>query len=125
MISAHGCERPEPLGRIRGKVTFQDAPVTEGLIVFSNAKKGVFMTAALNKDGTYVVTSAAGKGLPLGHYQVMITPPIDEPKLGPNFEPPPIKPFPNIPARYRDVKTSDLALDVKEGDNVLDANMKP
>ena len=83
------------------------------------------MTAVLNKDGSYVVTSAAGPGLPLGEYRVMVTPPVDEAILGPNFEPPPIKPFPNIPQRYRDVKTSGLSLDVKEGDNPFDVEMKP
>jgi hypothetical protein len=125
VISTAGCERAEPLGRIHGRVTFQGAPVTEGLIVFNNTQKGVFMTAPLNKDGSYVVTSAAGLGLPLGQYRVMIAPPMDEPILGPNFEPPPIKPYPNIPTRFRDVKTSNLSLEVKEGDNVLDTDMKP
>ena len=99
--------------------------MTEGLVVFSNAQKGVFMTAVVNKDGTYLVTSAAGPGLPLGQYRVIVTPPVDEAKLGPNFEPPPLKPYPNIPTRYRDAKTSGLSLEVIEGDNVLDVNMTP
>ena len=120
-----GCKQLEPIGRIRGRVTFQGKPVTEGLVVFSNTQKGVFMTAAIDKDRNYVVTSAAGPGIPLGQYQVTVTPPIDEPKLGPNFEPPPIKSFPNIPGRYRDVKTSDLSLEVKEGDNLFNVQMKP
>ena len=124
-LSIAGCERGEELGKIRGRVTFQGAPVTEGLVVFSNAQKGIFMTAVLNVDGSYVVTSARGRGLPLGQYRVFVTPPIDEPKLGPNFEPPPIKPFPNIPQRYRDVKTSELTLEVKQGENVFDIEMKP
>jgi hypothetical protein len=124
-VSAFGCNRAEPLGRIRGRVTFLGAPVTEGLVVFNNAQKGIFMTAALNKDGTYVVTSAAGRGLPLGQYRVTVAPPIEEAVLGPNFEPPPVKPYPNIPDRFRDVKTSDLSLEVKEGENVLNIDMKP
>ena len=123
--SVSGCEQKEPLGRIQGRVTFQGAPVTEGLIVFNNAQKGVFMTAVLNTDGSYVVTSATGPGLPLGEYRVMVTPPVDEAILGPNFEPPAPKPFPNIPQRYRDVNTSGLALKVAKGENVFDVDMKP
>jgi hypothetical protein len=125
IASIGGCNESEPLGRIRGRVTFQGAPVTEGLIVFNNAQKGVFMTAVLNNDGSYVVTSGTGPGLPLGEYRVMVTPPVDEAILGPNFEPPPPKPFPNIPQRYRDVNTSGLALKVAEGENVFDVDMKP
>jgi hypothetical protein len=120
-----GCQRGEPLGKIHGKVTFQGNPVTEGLVLFSNAQKGVYMTAALNKDGIYVVTSAAGPGIPLGNYQVTVVPPVDEPKLGPNFEPPPVKQFPNIPTKYRDAKTSHLSLEVNKGDNVFDIDMTP
>jgi hypothetical protein len=95
------------------------------MIIFSNPKKGVYMTAPLKPDGTYVVTSAAGPGIPLGKYAVTVSPPLQEPVMGPMLQALPPKQYPNIPPRYRDPKTSELSLDVQEGENSLNVDMQP
>ncbi len=120
-----GCGSGEKMGRVFGKVTFQNQPVPEGVISFSNAEKGVYMTAKLNPDGTYEVVMAQGRGLPLGTYQVAINPPLVDAPLGPALEPPKLQPYPNIPERYRKPEQSGLTLTVQEGDNPFNVDMQP
>ena len=40
------------------------------------------------------------------------------------FQPPEPKEYPNIPAKYRVATTSELTLDVKEGPNTMDIELK-
>lgn len=121
-----GCRRGEVLGPVTGKVTFQGEPVTEGVMIFSNPKKGVYMTAPLDENGVYEVEMAHGYGLPLGTYQVAISPPEpDVPPVGPIDKPPEIKEYPNIPLRYRRPETSGLELTVERKGNSLDVHMEP
>ena len=120
-----GCGRGEVLGRITGKVTFQGEPVSEGIILFRNKPKAIYMTADLKPDGTYVVRRASGEGLPPGDYEVMIQPPLEDAPMGPALEPPKIKPYPNIPQKYRSYESSGLSVTVHEGENPFDVDMKP
>ena len=50
----------EPRGRVFGKVTFRGAPVTQGMVLFNNAAKGVYMSTEIHPDGSY--RRAHGKG---------------------------------------------------------------
>ena len=121
-----GCGGPsETLGKVAGKVTFQGEPVTEGVVIFSNQEKGVYMTAALGPDGSYTVEMAQGSGLPLGTYRVSIAPPPPNDRVGP--VPKPIKPgaHSNIPQKYRKPDTSGLTLTVEQGENTFDVDMVP
>ncbi len=120
-----GCGRGEPVGRVFGTVKFQGQPVTEGIILFRNPAKAVYMTAALQADGSYEVAWRGEKGLPLGTYEAMVNPPLVDAPMGPALEPPKLKPYPNIPEKYRSFTTSGLKLEVKEGENPFDVDMKP
>lgn len=122
-VAAFGCGAKEKLGRIHGKVSFQGQPVSEGLVLFSSAEKGVNMNSQLGADGVYEVIMAKGAGLPLGTYKVCVSPP---PAFVPIGEPAPKKPkeYPNIPAKYRNFNTSGLTVEVKDGDNPFDIDMK-
>lgn len=124
-LALSGCGDREVRGRISGKVTFQGRPVTEGLVLFSNARKGIHMTAPLKADGAYEVLTAKGAGLPLETYQVCVTPPLPQVVTGASEEPSEVKPYPNIPPRYRDPKTSGLTLTVASADNRFDIDMRP
>lgn len=120
-----GCGRGEVLGKVYGQVTFQGRPVTAGVIVFSNAEKGVHITADLTREGRYVVEMAKGYGLPLGDYQVAINPPLpDTPPVGP-IPKSKIKEYPEIPPKYRRAEMSGLTLTVREGENPFDVDMRP
>ena len=122
---AVGCSNPaEPMGKVFGRVTLQEQPLGEGSIIFTNAEKGVYITAALQHDGSYEVESSGGRGLPLGNYRVYLAPAPGEPLTKANPVPK-ARPGPAIPARYRDAKSSGLKLEVKEGDNPFDVKLQP
>ena len=123
-IALSGCKPSEKLGRIGGKVTFQGKPVSEGIVLFSCIDKGVNMTAALAKDGSYEIIMAKGAGLPLGAYRVCVTPPPEFYPIGQPAPPKP-KPYPNIPAKYRNYQTSGLTVTVEDGENPFDIDMTP
>lgn len=121
-----GCSGPpaEPRGKVSGKVTFDQKPVTEGQVVFSNSDMGIFLTAALKADGSFELLTPQGPGLSLGKYRVSITPPVIEYPPGP---PPPgyqLKTFPNIPSQYRDPATSSFVAEVKLGENSFTFEMQ-
>lgn len=124
-LACFGCGKNEPLGQIDGKVAFQGRPVSEGSIVFTNAHRGLYMTARLGSDGSYQVRSANGPGLPLETYQVCISPPVPKVVTGVNDDAIDIPQYPNIPPRYRDPKSSGLVLTVRPGGNRFDVDMQP
>ena len=120
-----GCGKSEVIGKVSGKVTFQGEPVSEGLVLLSNAEKGVHVMAELRGDGTFDVETADGFGLPPGTYQVAITPPRVEFPIDPTEALPVVREYPNIPAKYHDAATSELTIAVEEGQNRLDVDMSP
>ncbi len=78
-------------------------------------------------QGRFHVEMANGNGLPLGEYQVCVSPPIQDHPLGPIKASPPDSthdPYSNIPKRYRDIRTSGLKLVVRETANSLDVAMR-
>ncbi|WP_425617819.1 carboxypeptidase-like regulatory domain-containing protein [Anatilimnocola sp. NA78] len=120
-----GCSRREVLGPVSGVVTFDGKPVPGAMVLFQNEKLGVHMMARADETGRFVVQMANGAGLPLGEYQVAVSPPIQDHPLGPIAAPPPgHDDYPNIPKRYRKTTTSKLKLTVGEQANSLDINMR-
>src|SRR5688572_27539244 len=69
MIGA-GCggEAKPPVAQVKGKVTFNGAPVKGGTITFSPyGGSGYTGTGAVKDDGTFVLSAAdAGEGAPIG-----------------------------------------------------------
>jgi hypothetical protein len=94
------------------------------MVLFHNDKLGVHMMARANDSGIYEVDMAKGRGLPLGEYDVCVSPPIQDHPLGPISAPPSnVDNYPNIPKKYRDIKTSGLTLKVEASKNKLDIEM--
>jgi len=117
-LAVAGCSSRPPVGEVTGQVTYKGQPVTDGVIVFNNEAKGVFMTAKLDKEGNYVFHTARGAGLPIGSYQVSITPPRPDLPFGAPPQPPPENPdYPNIPEKYRKPETSGFTAEVQQGAN--------
>jgi hypothetical protein len=118
LVSVLGCGAP-PVGTVQGKVTYKDAPVTNGSVIYQNAGGTVSMSANLNADGTYVITSADRKGLPPGDYKVAVNPN----KIGSGEVPLAVAPGqtpagpPPVPTKYHSIETSDLKATVKAGEN--------
>ena len=120
-----GCGNSEVIVKVSGKVTFKGEPVSEGLVLLINAEKGIRLTSELRADGSFDVKTVKGFGLSPGTYQIAITPPRVEFPLDPTEPLPEVGEFPNIPARYRKVETSQLTFAIKEGENPLEIDMSP
>ena len=120
LLGCSGGPSPDPTAAVTGKVTFQGAAVSEGMINFYDAKRGNAATVKLGADGAYSLPAVV-----LGDYSVFITPlsvevPVDATKPAPS----PANPA-NIPEKYRDGKTSGLKTTVKAGTNTASFEMTP
>jgi hypothetical protein len=114
-----GCGQAPTMVAIKGTVTFQGQPVTEGLIQFNDHKTGHGADVTLRPDGTYDAT------LPPGDYAVVVLPPIlvTDGKTGPvdmKF-----KKVRNIPAKYHSTATSGLTAAVRADKVVHDFDLSP
>jgi len=120
-----GCsEAGPPIAAVTGIVTFQGAPVPDGVVIFIS-DSGFGSSAALQPDGTYLVQSHHGKGIPLGEYSVIVTPP-EEPDLPEGSPPVKRNEYKNIPKKFRQFETSPLRMTVRqEKENVFNIEMKP
>lgn len=125
LVSSTGCDRGEVLGRVTGVVKCEGQPVPGAMVIFRNDQKGVHMMARCDDAGKFTVEMAKGSGLPLGEYDVCVGPPIQDHPLGPIKAPPPgVDPYlQTIPRKYRDIKTSNIKLVVKELNEPLLINM--
>ena len=123
LLLTAGCSGPAPRGPVRGRVTVGANPVTAGTIIFENKAAGVAVTCPLNEDGTYEFKTHEGRGLPVGAYDVAITPggvmtgADDVLVPGKPPPPPPRVSAVKIPSRYHTTATSRLHVEVKAGDN--------
>lgn len=70
-----------------------------------------------------VMTSQYGSGIPLGSYKVSIEPPAPETRTD-TAELVDAGDFANIPGKYRSFDTSGFTVEVKEGENTFDFDMK-
>jgi hypothetical protein len=112
-----GTKAPETV--VRGQILYRGEPVSGGLIVFApNADRGSdgpVVTATLNEDGSFTLTGVDGKPIPAGWYRIAVAP-----KAGSVESPTAERPYPGMPARYRNPSLSGLEREVKGGaDNVI------
>ena len=101
-----------PTGSVTGKVTYQGSPVSEGAVSFFCAESNTMAGGTLGPDGSYTLLFAGGPQVPVGTYKVTVNPPARSHE--PGQAPPPLKEYPNIPAKYRDRATSDLEAQITE-----------
>lgn len=69
---------------VKGRVLFNDQPITQGTINFTNPDDSNFVASSpISSDGTFSLTtttifsSSKNPGAPMGKYKVMINPPSD------------------------------------------------
>ncbi|MEW4455689.1 carboxypeptidase-like regulatory domain-containing protein [Bremerella sp. JC817] len=117
-----GCSKSEPLGTVKGVVTFKGQPVAEATVSFRNQKTGDSASDVLDEEGKYEIRAAGG--MDPGDYQVIILPPEVEVSLGPN-SPPAMKPkdMPNVPKKYQSAQTSTLLTVLEAGTNEVDLEL--
>jgi hypothetical protein len=120
-----GSGRREVLGPVSGRVTLAGEPVKQGYVIFRSDARGVHIMAEIDDRGEYRVSMAGGFGLPLGDYQVYLSPPVAEVPFGPAKEPPRPSEVAKFPEKYLQPQTSGLTLSVNRGENRLDIDMTP
>jgi hypothetical protein len=115
-----GCgTKPKPDTIVRGQVLYRGEPVSGGLVVFApdpeRGSAGPLVTAQLQPDGSFTLTAADGKPLPPGWYRIAVAA-----KAGTVAPPTAERPYPGLPAKFRNPSLSGLAGEVKSGqDNVF------
>jgi len=119
LLAAAGCTAKTPRGTAHGTVKVTGKPVTKGAVVFTSAAAGMSVMMNLGDDGSFSMGTYEGDGLPLGEYQVSISPVglSNGDVMIVGVSPPRNLPTADVPEKYRDPKTSGLAVTVKEGEN--------
>ncbi len=120
LLAAAGCAQPDPLARVRGRVSLEDGtPLPRGMVVFEGAGGGKAVTARgeVQTDGTFQLsTHRPGDGVPPGKYRVLVNP------LDLSDVPDEQKTLP-FDAKYMKFETSGLEYEVKPGDNQFDIKL--
>jgi hypothetical protein len=117
---AGGCGKSKPAETVvRGQILYRGEPVSGGLIVFApnpdRGSDGPVATATLNDDGSFTLTAPDGKPVAPGWYRIAVAP-----KAGSVRVPTADRPYPGLPAKYRNPSLSGLEREVKGGtDNVV------
>lgn len=121
IVSGCGGSGGKLTAKASGKVQFQGAPVTEGMVNFFDPKTGQGAGVPLDSAGSFHVPD----GLPIGTYKVSVLPPADETAAGaPQVTKP--KEYPQIPQKYRSDTTSSLTAEVKRNvDNQFTFDLQP
>ena len=122
MFVSAGCGGDEKLVRhtVSGKVSYQGAPVEEGVITFEDPATGFADSADLGSGGDYSIE------LPDGSYQVSIAPPMVE--VGGGVDTPAdtdYKKVDNIPKKYWVSTSSRLSAQVSKSQKEHDFDMQP
>jgi hypothetical protein len=114
-----------PTGTAAGRLTMNGKPLSAGTqVVFMHAEKGYASFGTTDAEGNFKITSWNDGRLPIGKYQVMIQAPAGsaadpdsataEELLAPQTGELSSAEF---PFKYRQVSTSGLSFEVKEGEN--------
>ena len=113
LVGLCGCGQSQgPTGNVTGKVTFAGDPVDQGEVVFFEAVGVPTALAELTPSGEFQLDEP----IPVGEYQVAITPPPGNAPAGeedPKFE----EALKKIPPKYQSEVTSGFTAAVKQGDN--------
>jgi len=118
---------PGETGKVKGKVTYNGAPVPTGWsIVFMHDETSQTGTGTIGANGSFMLRMQGGSKILAGDYQVCLTPPLAgdsdddaaaamEKAMAGEEEAGSV-----IPVKFQAYDTSELTFDVKAGDN--DAN---
>jgi hypothetical protein len=124
LLPLAGCgETAKPDVLVRGQVLYRGDPLPGGLIVFTpnpeRGSDGPVLSAALQDDGSFTLAGPDGKPIPAGWYRIAIAP-----KAGTVDVPTPERPYPGLPAKYRNPALSGLEREIKPGaENIISLDL--
>lgn len=123
-----GSDNPETF-KVNGKVTYNGQPVTSGVVQLLPEGGGNSAIGNLQPDGTFQLTTfRKDDGACPGTYKVTVQampePDSEDPmaglpgmELGGTGKPP-------VPVKYENAETSDLKVNINQGENTLELELK-
>lgn len=125
MLSVIGCggggsSRPAPSAIVEGTINFSGAGVKTGTVNFIQKDTG-FAASAEIYNGNFKIVDK----IPPGYYLIFVTAPTITTPPEPGKVPPKIEEPKDIPARYREQKTSTLTAEIVAGKNTVPLEMTP
>jgi hypothetical protein len=102
---------------VHGKVLLNDAPYSDASVVFTCLDTGRGGVAPIQADGTFRIATP----LPIGTYKVYLEPKAIEDE---GEQPTPVYMSDEIPAKYQNETSSDISIEVVEGDNDVTVPLK-
>ncbi|RCS47762.1 carboxypeptidase regulatory-like domain-containing protein [Bremerella cremea] len=116
LLAVAGCSQEDPMGKVKGKVTFNDKPFTdEASVIFFNSQTGQATSANVDSAGAFQL-----EPIPLGSYKVFLAPVIEEGYVDPK----PMKRNNSIPQKYWSEGTTDITYEVVDGEQDMTVELK-
>ena len=106
-----GCGKSDPTGTVHGNVTLNGEPYSDAAVAFTSLDTGRGGIAQIQDDGSFRIETP----LLVGTYKVYLEPKALE--VEETAQPQPIRMSDEIPAKYWDESSSDISIEVVEGDN--------
>lgn len=116
-----GCTKTEPTGTVQGKVLLNDQPYADSSVVFLSPTTGEGASADIQPGGTFRLD----KPLKVGKYTVYLAPKAVAPQGGAG-EPMemPVTIDESVPDKYWNEASSDITIEVTEGENDVTVQLK-
>jgi hypothetical protein len=124
-VSLAGCRRHA--ASVSGDVTLDGKPLATGVVNFTPATSGASAYANIATDGRYTLQTGAASGLEPGSYKVTVAANATAEQaaaMGIKIGREGIMPL-LTPAKYADVSTTPLIVDVKAGSQEIDLALEP
>lgn len=116
-MTSLGCGKSVPTGTVQGKVTLNGQPYDNAVVAFMCLDTGYVALADIQSEGAFVIAEP----VPVGNYTVYLAPKADP---GGGDEPRPVTIDQSIPDKYWNESSSDIKIDVKEGENDVAVELK-
>lgn len=122
-VFTSGCAREESGGIVRGSVTYKNAKLDKGTVVFHPAGGGGQMSHGnIRADGTFKLENQLkGELIQPGQYIAVVF--ADNTSIAAMKEDPSFPVQPTVPFKFSSVSTSPLKCEVVVGENNFDLNL--
>ena len=104
------------MGTVKGTVTLNGQPYADAVVVFLSPKSGQAASVEIQPGGTFQLPSP----LPADSYTVYLAPKPG----GESDQPNPVNIDAAVPEKYWNEAASDIKIDVEEGDNDVQVQLK-
>ena len=114
-----GCTPANPVGTVKGTASLKGKPYNDAAVMFVSLEKGLGSGGDLQPDGSFALTEP----LPVGPYTVYLAPKSVAPQDA-SAAPVPMQSDKSVSSKYWSESSSDIKVEVKEGENVFPIVLK-